>query len=281
MHKNGNTIGVVGQGYVGSAISTHFKSFFEIITFDKYLISKSSENSLKELSEKSDIIFVCVPTPMQKNGKCDISIVKQVINEINENTKNKIIVIKSTTPPGTTNTFKSIFTNNAIIFNPEFLTEANFLEDFKNQKKVILGGDAKYVDLIAKIYLKAFPEIKIIKSDSTEAEMVKYFVNCFLATKVSFANEMKYICDGLNLDYNQIMNIAISDNRLGVSHWEVPGPDGDLGFGGHCLPKDLNAILSHFETLGLLEEVKRVNDKVRKNRDWEKMKGRSVAIDFE
>ena len=107
--------------------------------------------------------------------------------------------------------------------------------------------------------------------------MVKYFVNCFLATKVSFANEMKYICDGLNLDYNQIMNIAISDNRLGVSHWEVPGPDGDLGFGGHCLPKDLNAILSHFETLGLLEEVKRVNDKVRKNRDWESMSGRAIS----
>ena len=281
MHKNGNTIGVVGQGYVGSAISTHFKSFFKIITFDKYLISKSSENSLKELSKKSDIIFVCVPTPMQNDGKCDISIVEKVINEINKNTKNKIIVIKSTIPPGTTDNFKSLFTNNAIIFNPEFLTEANFLEDFKNQKKVILGGNAKHIDLIAKIYLTAFPEIKIIKSDSTEAEMVKYFINCFLATKVSFANEMKYICDNLNLDYNQIMKMAISDHRLGASHWKVPGPDGDLGFGGHCLPKDLNAILSHFETLGLLKEVKKVNDKIRQNRDWEKMKGRSVSIDFE
>jgi UDPglucose 6-dehydrogenase len=106
--------------------------------------------------------------------------------------------------------------------------------------------------------------------------MVKYFINTFLATKVSFANEMKYICDNLDLDYDKVVEYATYDERLGKSHWAVPGPDGELGFGGHCLPKDLSAIVSDFETLGLLEAVKKVNGKVRKNKDWEEMKGRAV-----
>ena len=106
--------------------------------------------------------------------------------------------------------------------------------------------------------------------------MVKYFTNCFLATKVSFANEMKYICDSIDLDYDKVVEYATYDKRLGKSHWSVPGPDGDLGFGGHCLPKDLSAMVNGFDTLGLLEAVEQVNDQVRENRDWESMVGRAV-----
>jgi UDPglucose 6-dehydrogenase len=106
--------------------------------------------------------------------------------------------------------------------------------------------------------------------------MVKYFVNCFLATKVSFANEMKQICDKIDIDYDKVVEYATYDERLGKSHWAVPGPDGDYGFGGHCLPKDISAIVSEFGS-DLLKSVLGVNDKVRKNRDWEKMKGRAVV----
>jgi len=110
--------------------------------------------------------------------------------------------------------------------------------------------------------------------------MVKYFVNCFLATKVSFANEMKQICDGLDIDYDKVVEYSTYDERLGKSHWAVPGPDGDCGFGGHCLPKDINSLISVARELGLepilLETVNWVNDQVRKNRDWEEMKGRAV-----
>ena len=111
--------------------------------------------------------------------------------------------------------------------------------------------------------------------------MVKYFTNCFLATKVSFANEMYNICQQLDLDYDKVVEYATYDERLGKSHWAVPGPDGDFGFGGHCLPKDLSAIISQFETYGLLESVEQVNDQVRNDRDWEHMVGRAVLEEEE
>jgi UDPglucose 6-dehydrogenase len=110
--------------------------------------------------------------------------------------------------------------------------------------------------------------------------MVKYFVNSFLGTKISFANEMKQICEGVSIDYDKVVEYATYDERLGKSHWAVPGPDGDCGFGGHCLPKDINALISVAHELGIvtevLEAVVETNDKVRENRDWEKMKGRAV-----
>mgnify|MGYP000874226824 CR=1 FL=1 len=110
--------------------------------------------------------------------------------------------------------------------------------------------------------------------------MIKYFTNSFLTTKVSFANEMYELCNNLNLDYDKIVEYATLDNRLGKSHWAVPGPDGDFGFGGHCFPKDLSAIIKMTNDLkitnNVLKSVKKTNDKVRKNRDWEKMKGRAI-----
>ena len=110
--------------------------------------------------------------------------------------------------------------------------------------------------------------------------MIKYFTNSFLATKVSFANEMYDLCKKLGLDYDKVVEYSTLDDRLGNSHFSVPGPDGDLGFGGHCFPKDLSAIIKLTEQVGtvnyILKSVKKTNDRVRKNRDWEKMKGRAV-----
>ena len=131
------------------------------------------------------------------------------------------------------------------------------------------------------MYSKVFPKAHIIKTDSTHAEMVKYLTNSFLATKVSFANEIYQICDKLNIDYDKVVEYATLDDRLGKSHWNVPGPDGDFGFGGHCLPKDLSALIYlamnlHTET-NVLNAVEETNDVVRKNRDWENMKGRAVV----
>ena len=107
--------------------------------------------------------------------------------------------------------------------------------------------------------------------------MVKYFTNTFLATKVSFANEMNLICDKLGIDYDKVVEYATYDERLGKSHWAVPGPDGNLGFGGHCLPKDISAIVNGYGDMELLQAVLKVNNRVRKNRDWEDMKGRAVV----
>jgi UDPglucose 6-dehydrogenase len=269
-------IGIIGQGYVGTALKEGFQDFYQVETYDKYDLGKSTHSKISDIVELSDVIFVCVPTPMRQDGSCYTGIVEEVIREINENANGQIVVIKSTVPPGTTDRINEEYTHTTTIFNPEFLTEANFIQDFKNQSRIILGGDRKGTNIVRQIYSRIFPNATIVKTGAKHAEMVKYFTNCFLATKVSFANEMYNICQQLDLDYDKVVEYATYDERLGKSHWAVPGPDGDFGYGGHCLPKDLSAIVSEFDTYGLLEAVEQVNDQVREDRDWEHMVGRAV-----
>lgn len=272
-------IGIIGQGYVGTAIKLGFEQHYDVLTYDKFDLAKSTHSKISDLVQETKVIFVCVPTPMRKDGTCYTGIVEEVIREINETADGHIIVIKSTIPPGTTDRINKEYTHSTVIFNPEFLTEQNFLEDFKNQKRIILGGDRKGTNQLRQIYSKVFPNATIVKTGAKHAEMVKYFTNCFLATKVSFANEMYNVCQQLDLDYDKVVEYAIYDERLGKSHWAVPGPDGDFGYGGHCFPKDLSAIINSFETFGLLEAVEEVNNQVRNNRDWEHMVGRAVLED--
>ena len=277
-------IGIIGQGYVGTAIKSGFEKYYELETYDKFNTSKSTVN-LHDLVLLSDVIFVCVPTPMNVDGSCHIGIVEEVVSEINEisisSESNPIVVLKSTVPPGTTDRLNKKCKGINIIFNPEFLTEANFIEDFKNQTRIILGGTRKGTNVLRQVYSKVFPTAHIIKTGSITAEMVKYMTNAYLATKVSFSNEIKQICDKLDIDYDKVVEYAILDERLGKTHLGVPGPDGDCGFGGHCLPKDINALISVAHEFGIepevLEAVVETNDKVRKNRDWEDMKGRAVV----
>jgi len=270
-------IGIIGQGYVGTAIKEGFQQHYEIFTYDKYDEEKSTAN-LWTLALRSNVIFVCVPTPMNADGTCHTDIVESVIKEIDDcNHEHKpTVVIKSTVPPGTTDRLHKKYKNIDVIFNPEFLTEMNFIEDFKNQSRIILGGVRRGTSLLRQVYSKVFPHATIVKTNAKYAETVKYFINCFLGTKVSFANEMKMLCDEIDIDYDKVVEYATYDERLGKSHWAVPGPDGELGFGGHCLPKDISAIVSGYDDMKLLQAVLKVNDKVRKNRDWEDMKGRAV-----
>ena len=110
--------------------------------------------------------------------------------------------------------------------------------------------------------------------------MVKYVTNAFLATKVSFANEMYEICNGLDVDYDKVIEYARYDERLGDSHWAVPGPDGNFGYGGHCFPKDVKALINVAKDLNIhpvmLEATDDKNFYVRDDRDWEKMQGRAI-----
>ena len=273
-------IGIVGQGYVGTAIKIGFESYYDLETYDKFDSSKSTCN-LKRLVDICDVIFVCVPTPLDKDGSCHTGIVEEVISEINQySNKSQIVVIKSTVSPGTTERMNKKYKKVSVIFNPEFLTEANFIEDFKNQTRIILGGTRKGTNKLRQVYSKVFPKAHIIKTHSTIAELVKYMTNSYLATKVSFANEMYEICEKFDMDYDKVVEYATLDERLGVTHWSVPGPDGELGYGGHCLPKDINALISVAHELGIntevLEAVVETNDRVREDRDWEEMKGRAV-----
>ena len=275
-------VGIIGLGYVGSALKEGFKEYHNIEIFD-VRPEISTCKSIDDLVSKAELIFLCVPTPMNKDGSSNLSIVKNVVDEIgsSKNLNNQILVIKSTIPPGTTEQLNQKYKNLQIVFNPEFLTEANFIEDFKNQNRIILGGSRPATTLLKQFYIKVFPNATIIKTGSSYAEMVKYIANTFLATKVSFANEMKMICDKLDVDYDKVIEYAIYDDRLGKSHWSVPGPDGRLGFGGSCFPKDINALIHRASELGidskLLKTAWEINLDVRPERDWELLEGRAVT----
>jgi len=270
-------IGIIGQGFVGNAIYQKFKNYFDIKTYD---LNSSKCNSSEEKVLKQDIVFICLPTPMNKDGSCNIDLVEKTIIKLHKSLTCKIAVIKSTIPPGTTETLNKKYKELDIIFNPEFLTEANAVEDFNNQNRIILGGPRPGTTKLRGIYSKVFPKAKIIKTNSTYAEMVKYLTNSFLATKVSFANEMYQICNAVGADYDKVIEYATYDERLGYSHWSVPGPDGDFGYGGHCFPKDVRALIKVAENFEInpeiLKSIDSKNNKIRNNKDWEQMKGRAV-----
>ncbi len=291
MAKKNTVIGIVGQGFVGSAIREGLKDYYEVLTYD---IDSSKCNSTHyNVCTQADIIFVCIPTPMRRSGECDTRLLEEVVSGIektwSEHSSQKsgpTLVLKSTIPPGTTKRINSGCSLD-VCFSPEFLTEANSFDDFKNQTRIILGGnpDIKCRDAkkIKTMFRKPFPSIPIVVTKTETAEMVKYFINCFLATKVSFANEMYQICESADLDFSKVVEYALYDQRIGQSHLSVPGPDGSLGFGGHCFPKDLNAVMFIADSLGIDPKVLRSawekNAEVRpqSERDWENMKGRAVS----
>ena len=275
-------IGIVGQGFVGSAIREGLKNFYPVMTYD---IDKSKSTSThKAVCENADIIFVCLPTPMRKSGECDTRIlenaIKRIDNECLEVGSKPSIVIKSTIPPGTTDKINKEAKLN-VCFSPEFLTEANSFSDFKNQTRIIVGGTG--ARKVKQMFRKPFPDIPIVITKSRTAEMVKYFINCFLASKVTFANQMYDICESLGVDYDKVCEYSLLDSRIGRSHFAVPGPDGDRGFGGHCFPKDISGLTyvanEKNVNINFLKQVQDSNYFYRRNKDWLEMKGRAVSVD--
>ena len=292
-------IGIIGQGFVGSAIREGLKNHFSVNTYD--LDETKCNSTHEETCIKSDIIFLCLPTPMRKDGSCDTRILEGVLQSsydiIKKNQKSpkhasfldsesknrKILIVKSTVPPGTTENLNKKFPEVDICFSPEFLTEANSFEDFKNQTRIIIGGPRPATGTIKQMFRKVFPTIPIVKTGTNTAEMVKYFTNCFLASKVTFANQMFDLCESVGIDYDKVCEYALYDNRIGKSHLAVPGPDGDRGFGGHCFPKDLAAMITYANKNqtdnSFLKAIEEFNRGIRSNKDWLQMKGRAVSED--
>ena len=276
-------IGIIGQGFVGSAIREGLKNYYKIYTYD--IDQEKCNSTLMDLIVNCGIIFQCLPTPMSSDGECDLSIVEESLKKINNLTSaiqdKPIVIIKSTVPPGTTEKLNKKNRNLNVIFSPEFLTEANHIDDFKNQTRIILGGPRPYTTKVKTMFRKAFPKIPIVKTGYKTAEMVKYFFNNFLTVKVLFANEMYQICEELGIDYDKVTEYSLYDTRVGRSHLAVPGPDGDFGVGGHCFPKDLAAMIYLSEQLGMdpqiLKCVQNKNEKIRTNKDWLSMEGRAIS----
>ena len=272
-------IGIIGQGFVGGSIKSFFKNKLETHTFD--INRKCTCSSLDELVKKSELIFVCLPTPMYEDGSCDLSIISNTIKTIKDTDSDKIVVIKSTVVPGTVQKLIDSYDEN-IIFNPEFLTEANAANDFEMQDRIILGGYGEALRKCEEFFTHYFQNSKIILCSPTEAELVKYVTNTFLTTKVAYANEIYNICKILEVDYNNLSEIFTLDKRLGKSHWNVPGPDGKYGYGGSCFPKDINALIYFANSINVvtpvLNSVWQRNIEIdRPEQDWKGLVGRAVS----
>jgi len=282
-------IGIVGAGFVGKATS-----LFEcdnppiidvkVITYDKD-DSKCSPvgTSIKDLSD-CDLVFICVPTPMNSDGRCHTEIVENCIYDLKTaGVSNENIIVRSTVPVG-------FCSSMSVNFMPEFLTESNWKLDFKNNNAWVLGlHDAdnklvknKFTDLItlAKKHGKIKHDDKYFCSNN-EAELVKLARNSFLACKVSFFNEIKEFADKKDCDYNTVSSLVGIDKRIGSSHTQVPGPDGKKGFGGTCFPKDISSLELQMSDTQMesyiLEAVKARNLQIdRPEEDWKHNLGRSV-----
>lgn len=278
-------IGVVGCGFVGTAVSTGFQTILgddiDVREYDKY----KDTDSLDTVIEESDIIFLCLPTPMNEDGSCDTSILEKVVQEISTITyQNKLLVVKSTVPPGTTEKLSKKHQRFDFCFNPEFLTQAHFIEDFMHQDRIFLGwpekkvSDKNYTRIVNlyKDFIKKRPPqttFKLFDEKSKNVEMAKYIANSFLTTKVVFFNEMYQICKAAGIDYDLSIDLACSDERIGKSHTSVPGPDGQFGAGGPCFPKDTNALIAFAKANGVdplaLESMWMKNLMVRNIHEWE------------
>ncbi len=269
-------IGIIGNGFVGNAIHENLKWFYKTTVYD---INPELSNckSISEVTKQADCIFVSVPTPMHMDGSPDLSIIFDVMEKIAESYNDNVIILKSTVVPGTSREIIKRFSSLKLVFSPEFLTEANAIGDFKSCNRMIFGGALEDTQVCVDMMKKVFPGKEYKITDWETAETVKYYINAFLATKVSFANEIKQICDVTDTDYNEVRDLALLDNRIGKSHLQVPGPDGFHGFGGKCFAKDLNALM-YFGTLNnikptMLQAAWQKNLEVRETKDWLNIKG--------
>jgi len=273
-------IGIVGRGFVGSAVEFGFSPQTGCDIDEMYIYDKDKSRSLHSLGDvvvNSDFIFLSVPTPSNSDGSINLSYVEDALQEISKITApvvDNIVLIRSTITPGTTEKLQQKYQNLNLVFNPEFLTERSANFDFINQTRYILGGDKKYTNKVADLYRWRFGDtIPVIETNYQTAELIKYMNNCFFATKVSFLNEMKQVSDKCEADWDRAVEGFIRDGRIGHSHMSVPGPDGKFGFGGKCFPKDISAMISFGNQLGLdmhtLSGVWNTNLEVRPERDWE------------
>ena len=273
-----NKIGVVGYGYVGRATGEGFATNPDnkIFWYDKF---KESPNTLDEVVENSDFIFIAVPTPIFADySGMDMSIVEEVIGEVAEKIKDpgKIVIIKSTSLPGTTKKMAEKYSHVNFAMNPEFLTQKNANADFLKPFRTVIGCEAPDVgERVKKLYESILPENqKYIITDTVSAEVIKYMSNLILASKVLLANEFYELSQKVGANYLDVQKGVEADPRIGT-HLGVPGPDGDRGFGGACFPKDMVGILGLAKKLKVdmnaLNTIWEENLKVRKHRDWEDM----------
>lgn len=252
-------IGIAGYGVVGHALCALFGGEERVRIYDKFKRGYDSE-AAREAVNRADVAFVAVPTPMAADGSADTSAVEEVISWLAAPA-----CIKSTVPPGTTDAL-SLKYRKPICFSPEYVGETHWhpFKHIENHGFVIVGGPRPQALHVLRAYQEVLgPKPRYVLTQSRLAEMAKYMENCFLATKVAFANQFYDLAAAMQLDFDELRELWLLDERVGRSHSMVTR---ERGFGGRCLPKDLSAIIHLAKRWGgapLLEAVQQFNEATR------------------
>lgn len=264
-------IAVIGHGYVGKAVDAFFSKAYEVLIYDPAEELSASREDINDC----EMAVICVPTPMKEDGMADLSAIESTFKWLDV----PLVLIKSTVPPGTTEKLNKNYMNGYICFSPEFIGEGKYFIPYwkyphptkmEYHDFFIIGGEepsrTEIVDVMTKIF---GPSCRILKTTSTEAELIKYMENSWGATKVTFANEFYEIARVFKADWQVIREGFLMDGRTERIHTMVRKES--RGFGGKCFPKDVNAIVKATEDKGyepnLLKQVLKSNDEFRSRQE--------------
>jgi UDPglucose 6-dehydrogenase len=267
-------LGIVGHGFVGSAVDYAFTNPLVATT----IVDPKYGTTIDDLTQVDPhCVFVCAPTPMSENHTVDASIVEDVVLKLMHHTQS-LVVIKSTVTPDVIDRLYNSMDDrqaNRLVYNPEFLTEKSAQEQFVDAKFHVVGGSESATAELMQIYdcFSLCSTKEFYRMSAHEASFVKYGINTYLATKVTFFNQFYDLVNSYQCSYNIITRAMGADSRVGIGHTRVPGYDGKRGFGGACFPKDIAAFLKFSEhtkedgekvCFDMIKEVIRINNDYRR-----------------
>ena len=259
-------MGIVGHGFVGKAIDYAFTH--ELV--DKFLVDPLYDTTIDDLVDYKPIMtFITAPTPMHDNGMVDASIVEDAVLKLIQHTKSMVVIKSTITPDVINRLYNSIHDDDKqrLTYNPEFLTENSAKEQFIYSQHHVLGGvSQESCNRVIEFYNNfslCIGKGSFITMTPQEASFVKYAINSYLGMKVTFFNQLHDAALDFSCSPQRIIDAVSADKRIGYSHTRVPGFDGKKGFGGACLPKDMNAFVKFNQDLTLIAESVKINNKMR------------------
>lgn len=254
-------IGIIGAGFVGGAVKNAYDTHnVDVLVRDPF---KGFDTSIEEI-KTCDVVYVCVPTPQSEDGAADSSYLESVLDDLKG--FNGVIISKSTLPPSVYVRLSGLYPN--LVHAPEFLVAATANEDYIKGTFGIIGGRPEYTKIAEEAIRLSQRELQQVKHCTIEeASMAKYVINTSLALKVAYLNQVATLCNRVGADYDKVIDMVKMDTRQGHSHFDVPGPDGEYGFGGACFPKDTAALAAEargeYITFDILETAIRYNKTLR------------------
>lgn len=267
-------IGVIGIGMVGAPVARYFEEIKGLKRGEGlFLFDTDMAKNFNDDINQAEIVFIAVPTPPAEDGSSDLSHLDSAFKKLD---RSKVVVIKSTVTPGTTEAFQKKYPAHKVLFNPEFLDAKFNWEQFIKPTRQIVGSTALSKDVSGRV-LSLLPDAPF-KSEigATEAELVKYASNVHYARKVNFVNIIASLAEKLGANYDNVREAMAADHRIGDSHLD-PNFGGYRGFGGHCLPKDTLALIASLESSGLKEEA----DLIKKDYDYNERLLREQGLTWE